>query len=191
MAKKDQNVEESTVVEAPKAKVINLVTMNDGSQKNFGERNKLLSDSSTTETGFSIVFHVSNGEQVVYDFSGDTSLLLEMAAFGAASKIKQAVTGEKDVNKLAALIKDKIEEFHQGSFVNRVTGQLTTSLSQIQVAYARVHGIDITTTEGVAKVNAIFAAMTKEDKSALAQQGKIKLEIAKLRLEAAEAALVD
>lgn len=192
MAKKGVEVQEtvdSTETKVKKVKAINLVTMEDGSTKNFGERTKLLADHDVSDTSFKVTFHLSNGQQIVYNFEGDTNLLLEMAAFGASSKIKQACTGEKEADGIAAIINTKIKEFQEGNFVTRTTGQITTSLSQIQVAYARVNDIDVTNSDGVAKVNAIFAAMSKEDKSALYTVGKIKLELARLKLEAAEAAL--
>ena len=41
----------------------------------------------------------------------------------------------------------------------------------------------------VSKVNAIFSAMSKEDKAGLYKVAKIQLELAKLKLAAAEAAI--
>jgi hypothetical protein len=181
--------EGNTEKKESKPKVINLVAMADGSQKNFGGRGKLLSTETVNENDFSVVFHIANGEQAVYNFKGDTKLLLAMAAFGASTKIKSACSGLK-TEEIKAIVEAKIKEFDDGDFIGRTTGDLTQVLSQIQLAWAIVNGIDASTSEGVAKVNAIFSAMSKEDKGNLYKLPKIQLELAKLKLAAAEAAIL-
>jgi hypothetical protein len=183
-----ENLDTSNEQTETKVKAINLITMQDGTQKNFGNRGKLLSSEAVNETDFSVTFHISTGEQVVYNFKGDTKLLLTMAAFGAASKVKSSCSGLKQ-EEIKSIIDAKLKEFDEGDFIGRTTGELTQVLSQIQLAWATVNGIDTSTSEGVAKVNAIFTAMSKEDKSDLYKLPKIQIELAKLKLAAAQAAL--
>jgi len=175
-----------------KEKVVNFVTMADGTKRNFGERGKLLSSTEIKPNGFEIQFHVVTGEQVAYTYSQDTeipSLLAEMAAFGVASKIKASTAGTEAAD-LVAVITAKKEEIEDGIFSTRGTaGEIVTPLNQLQVAYATVNGIDTSTKEGIAQVNGIFAELSKEDKTALYKVPAIKLELLKLKLQAAEAEL--
>jgi len=188
MAKKDQEVQDVNEVQSAAVKAPNIVTMADGSAKNFGERGRLLSTSTIGEDSFSTTFHIVNGKQVSYQFTGSIALLLEMAAFGFEAKVKASCAGTP-VDEIEAVISSKVEEVKQGNFVGRSTGEITASLSQIQTAYATVNGIDVSTSEVIAKVNAIFSAMSKEDKAGLYKIAKIQLELAKLKLAAAEAAI--
>lgn len=194
---KNKNTEEATVTvtstevaSTKKTRVINNVTMTDGSVKNFGERGKLLSSQVVHENGFDLTFHLITGEQI--EFKHETtadSLTLEMAAFGAAAKVKAATAGTKQED-LAAVVSAKLEEFKQGLFVTRAAGgEVSTPLSHIQTAYAIVNGIDTTTTEGVATVNAVFAALNKQQRSALYSNPKIKLELVKIQMAKAQADL--
>ena len=164
-----------------------IVTMADGSVKDFGERGKLLSTQETNETGFTLTFHVANGEQVQYVFNGDQTLLIEMAAFGAASKIKAATAGEP-IDKITSVILSKVEEFNNGEFVSRNAGEPVATLSQIQQAYANVNGIDTSTSVGQATVAAIFSAMSKEEKSSLYKNVDIAFELKSIQFEAAKIA---
>lgn len=186
---KDKQVQtENVEAVATSTKVQQFVTMVDGTTKNFGERGRLLSTSTVTEDSFSTVFHIVNGKQISYDFTGSIGLLLEMAAFGFEAKVKASCAGVS-VDNLEKVINDKVTEITAGNFVGRSTGEITSGLSQIQTAYATVNNIDISTSEGIVKVNAIFSAMTKEDRTGLYKVAKIQIELAKLKLAAAEAAL--
>jgi len=194
MAKKDtQEIQENevgsveSVVKAPK--VVNMVQLADGTSKNFGKSMKLLSDEDVTETGFKVTFHIITGEQVVYE-STDTSateFTRQQAAFGVSAKVKASCAGVAP-KELFKVITDKVKDITEGNFASRVTGEATQALSLIQTAYAAVNDIDVSTTEGVAKVNAIFLALSKEEKSALYSNPKIGVKLAQLRLEAAIAA---
>jgi hypothetical protein len=183
---KDKQTQDVNVVQV--VKTPNIVTMQDGSVKNFGERGRLLSTSVIGEDSFSTTFHIVNGAQISYQFTGSIALLLEMAAFGFDAKVKASCAGVS-VDGIEKVITDKVTEITAGNFVGRSTGELTSSLSQIQTAYAIVNDIDVSTSEGIAKVNAIFSAMSKEDKAGLYKVAKIQLELAKLKLAAAKAAL--
>lgn len=192
MAKKKEVQEVQEVVEtAVVEKVVNNVTMQDGSVKNFGAKGKLLSSQDVTTSGFALEFYVVTGEIVKYEhqFGNEISALTaEMAAFGAASKIKAATAGS-EVADLVKVITDKVEEYKQGIFVSRSSnGDNTSALTQIQTAYARVNGLNPEDQTDIAKVNAIFAALTKEEKSALYENIDIQIELAQIRLAAAQAA---
>jgi hypothetical protein len=189
MAKKDivQDVVEAVETQPVVTKNPIIITMQDGQIKNFGERGKLLSTQEVSEAGFAITFHVVTGEQSTYTFDGDMALLIEMAAFGAASKIKAATAGLEN-EKIKAIIDDKIAEFNLGDFNTRAGGDSVVNLSQIQTAYAIVNSIDINTQEGINKVQAIFAALSKKEKSDLYKNVDIKLELATIQYEAAKLA---
>lgn len=187
MAKKEQDAQKTTDSTDSIESTINLVNMEDGTSVNFGARAKVLSSQSVTDTDFSITFNIANGKQVHYQFKGDTNLLLEMAAFGAANKVKQACAGLKQFDELEAMITAKVAEMQEGIFVSRTGGKVAVALSQLEVAYARVHKIDITTTEGINQVAEFFASLDKEGKAAVRKQGRIQIELAKLQLEAKEA----
>lgn len=185
---KNQEVEQTqTQTTETNEGTINLVKMEDGSSVNFGARAKVLSTQTVTDTSFSLTFNIGNGKQVHYDFKGDTNLLLEMAAFGAANKVKQACAGLAKFEELEAMITAKVAELSEGIFVSRSGGKVSVALSQLQVAYARVNKIDISTTDGINEVATYFDSLDKEGKAALRKQGRIQIELAKLQLEAKEA----
>jgi hypothetical protein len=165
----------------------NLVTMENGEVKNFGERGRLLSSSSFDDKGLEVVFHIITGEQVTFklEVEGLDELVAKAAIFGFESKAKAATAGV-EVAKIKEVIEGKVEEFNAGVWSTRGgAGESLSPLTQIQTAYANANGIDPNTDAGIAKVNAVFAALTKEQKSALYAQAGIKVELAKLRLNAA------
>lgn len=180
------------VAKEVKEKVINMVTMVDGTKRNFGERGRLLSSSEITKNGFSITFHVVTGEQVTFTYSQEADLpeiVAEMAAFGVAAKVKAATAGT-ETKDLVTVITAKKSEIEDGIFSTRgAAGEIVTPLNQLQTAYAIANGIDVSGKDGIAQVNAVFAELSKEDKSALYKVPAIKLELAKLRLQAAQAEL--
>lgn len=168
-----------------------VVTMEDGELKNFGERGRLLSTSNYTDKGIEITFHVVTGEQVTFTHKveGLDELTAKAAAFGFESKAKAATAGVEP-SKIKAIIEAKVSEFEAGIWATRGSaGESLAPLTQIQTAYALVNDIDPSSSEGIAKVNAIFTTLTKEQKSALYADVKIKVELAKLKLQAAEALL--
>lgn len=193
----ESQVESSEVVESTpkKPKVVNLVTLPSGKTKNFGEKGKLLSDTTYTHdengviTGFTLTFSTKTGTEHSFVSTNDMNLLYQAAAFGFASKAKASTAGvaEEDLPKA---IDAKIAEFNQGQFITRTGGETTSAISQLQTAYAMVNGLGYNTSEDVIKLNAIFSAMSKEDKSALYKVPKIKLALAKIQLAAAESALL-
>ena len=165
----------------------NLVTMENGEVKNFGERGRLLSSSSFDDKGLEVVFHIITGEQVTFklEVEGLDELVAKAAIFGFESKAKAATAGV-EVAKVKEVIEGKVEEFNAGVWSTRGgAGESLSPLTQIQTAYANANDIDPNTDAGIAKVNAVFAALTKEQKSALYAQAGIKVELAKLRLNAA------
>ena len=165
----------------------NLVTMENGEVKNFGERGRLLSSSNFSDKGLEITFHIITGEQVTFslEVEGLDELVAKAAIFGFESKAKAATAGV-EVAKVKEVIEGKVEEFTAGVWSTRGgAGESLAPLTQLQTAYANANGIDPTTTDGIAKTNAIFSALTKEQRSALYAQASIKVELAKLRLNAA------
>ena len=166
-----------------------VVTMENGEVKNFGERGRLLSSESITDEAVTVTFHIVDGTQVSYSHpvAGLNDFTAQALAFGFATKVKASTAGVA-IADIKAVIEAKLEEFKAGIWATRGSaGESLTPLTQLQTAYANANGIDVNGNEGVAKVNAIFAAMTKEDKQALYGEKAIKIEIAKLKLAAAEA----
>lgn len=179
--------------QAQAQKVENWVDMVDGSRKNFGVKGRLLSTTEIVENGFDITFHIVTGEQVNFNYRQEAplpTLLAEMAAFGVASKVKASTAGS-EIADLKTVITAKKEEIEEGTFSGRgaTAGDDVSPATQLQTAYANVHGLDISNKEGLAKVNAIFAAFSKEEKSALYKIPAIKLEILKLKFAQAQAEL--
>lgn len=177
------------MTEETKVKAPIIVEFENGETKNFGERGRLLSTVDFTAEGFDITFYVANGEMVTYNHKvkGLDTLTARAAAFGFETKAKASTAGT-ELDGIKAVIVAKIEEFTQGIWTSRATtGEVLTALTQIQTAYAIVNGIDYNKDEGIAKVNAVFAALSKEDKSALYKDAKISVAIAQLKLDAAKA----
>jgi hypothetical protein len=171
------------------AKEQTVVTMEDGQVKNFGVSGRLLSSERITETGVEVVFHIVDGTQVTYshDVEGLDDFTAQALAFGFSTKVKASTAGVK-VEDIKSVIEGKLAEFQAGVWATRGSnGESLTPLTQLQTAYANANGIDVVGSEGIAKVNAIFAALTKEAKQALYGEKAIKIEIAKLKLAAAEA----
>lgn len=165
------------------------VTMQDGTTRNFGERGRLLSTHTVTDTSLNITFHIVTGEQVTFSHkvSGLDEITAEAAVYGFSTKAKSATAGVA-IENIKKTLEAKIEEFKKGVWATRGSvGQSLSPLTQIQTAYAIVHEIDITKDSGIAEVNAAFASLTKEDRSALYQDKEIKKALAKLRYEAAQA----
>jgi hypothetical protein len=136
-----------------------------------------------------VTFHVVTGEQVVFNLpaAGVSNLVLEAAAYGFAAKAKNA-TASTPVDKIAEVIKARVAEYEAGVWVTRGNvGESLVALTQTQTAYALVNGIDPYSTDGIAKTNAIFSALTKEDKVSLLKDPKIQVAIAEIRLAAAKA----
>lgn len=184
----------SEQVKEVKEKVINMVTMADGSKLNFGKTGRLLSSTVIRENGFDITFHVVTGEQIHYSYNQEDAipeLIAKFAAFGVASKVKASTAGS-EVADLVTVITAKVQEIEEGIFSERTgSGEITTPLTMLQQAYAVVNGVDVSGKEGIAQVNAVFAELSKEQKSALYKIPAIKLELAKLKLAAAQAALAE
>lgn len=164
-----------------------IVTMENGEVKNFGTNGRLLSTQNVTDQGLEVVFHVVTGEQVTFNVpsEGTSAIILEAAAYGFAAKAKNATAGTP-VDKIAEVVKAKVAEFERGVWVTRGNvGESLVPLTQTATAYALVNGIDPYTTEGIAKTNAIFSALTKEEKANLAKDPKVQVAVAQLRLDAA------
>ena len=165
----------------------NLVTMKNGEVKNFGERGRLLSSSVISKEGIEITFHIITGEQVTFkhEVAGLDELTAKAAAFGFESKAKASTAGV-ELDKIKDIIEGKIAEYKAGVWSTRGgAGESLAPLTQLQTAYAVVNEINISTSEGIAKVNAIFSALSKEEKSALYSDIKIKIQLATLKLNAA------
>jgi hypothetical protein len=177
------------MIEQSQTKEQILVTMQNGEVKNFGVNGRLLSSERITDEGIEITFHIVDGTQVTFCHyvKGLDEFTAQALAFGFATKVKASTAGVPVVD-IKAVIETKLEEFAAGIWVTRGSnGESLTPLTQLQTAYANANGINVSASDGVAKVNAIFAAMTKEAKQALYREKAIKIEIAKLKLAAAEA----
>ena len=171
------------------AKEQTIVTMENGEVKNFGVSGRLLSSERVTAEAVEVTFHIVDSTQVTYSHPVENlnDFDAQVMAFGFATKVKASTAGVA-VENIKAVIEGKLAEFTAGIWATRGSnGESLTPLTQLQTAYANANGIDVVGSEGVAKVNAIFAALSKEDKQALYGEKAIKIEIAKLKLAAAEA----
>lgn len=169
-----------------------IVSMSDGSVVSFGSRARLISDQTITATGFELVFNIITGVILRYTFDAGKEvpkLLLEMAAFGAASKAKASTAGAS-VNDIKEIIEAKIAEFEAGLFPTRGAAA-PAALTMYQEAYCKAEGWDIADLAIVTKVKALFADMSKEDKSTMMKSPAIRIQVNQIRLAQAQAELAE
>ena len=168
---------------------LRIVHFNDGNTIDFGSRAKVITTFSYTENSFTVNFYIVDGRMLSYSYNSEQPLnrfLVEMAAFGAASKAKGSVAG-LELDEIYTVLVKKIEEFNNEVFISRGSGSTSTVLTLEQEAYATINGIDLSNVENILVVKDIFENMSEDDKKAFRTSKEVKLAIAKIRLARLEA----
>ena len=170
----------------------NIIKMEDGSIVNFGTRAKLVTTVKVEETSFTVVFNLLSSRIITYSYVSSIPLpriLLEMAAFGAASKAKAAASNGSTETEIIEILETKVAEYQEGIFVSRGTTSMSGTLNMTQQAYCVVNGLDPFDPEVVVTTKATFDGMSKEDKAALSKTVPMKVAIGQIRLAQAQAEL--
>ena len=169
-----------------------IITMEDGSIINFGTRAKLVTTVKVTDTGFTVLFNLISARVISYIYESDVPvprLLLEMAAFGAASKAKAATSNATDEAGVVDILTTKLAEFQEGIFVSRGSTGITSVLNMTQQAYCEVEGLDSNLAEVITDVKMKFKGMSVQDKAVLSKTVPMRVAMGKIRLAQAQAEL--
>jgi hypothetical protein len=196
----EENVTETaaTPVEAKKDR---LVTMQDGSVKNFGVRANLLTNVDH-ETGL-VTFDFFTGETIsfnAYAIEGQTvetftAFQKQVFIYGLLAKVKTALAPIK-VDGLFEAVTKQLDAIAKAEFSTRGHAETVVGLSDLEKAYALAKVVqgdapeyfsDLTDVRTIEEVQAYFATLTTGGKNKLRNHPKVALELAKLRLEEAEA----
>lgn len=195
----EENVTETaSTVEAKKDR---LVTMQDGSVKNFGVRANLLT-SVDAESGV-ITFDFFTGETIAfnaYTIEGQTvetftAFQKQVFVYGLLAKVKTALAPIK-VEGLFEAVTKQLDAIAKAEFTTRGHAETVVGLSDLEKAYALAKVVqgdapeyfsDLNDARTIEEVQAHFATLTTGGKNKLRNHPKVALELAKLRLEQAEA----
>jgi len=183
------------------AKKDRLVTMQDGSVKNFGVRANLLTNVDH-ETGL-VTFDFFTGETISFNAFGIegqtvetfTAFQKQVFVYGILAKIKTSLAPIK-VDGLFTAVTKQLDAIAKAEFTTRGHAEAEVGLSDLEKAYALAKVVqgdapeyfsDLADQRTIEEVQAYFATLTTGGKNKLRNHPKVALELAKLRLEEAEA----
>ena len=170
-------------VDAPR-----IVTMEDGSQVNFG---KLAKQIAVVEDS-TITFKLFNGRLIPWtvDTEGLSDFQKTVFLFGLVEKIKSNTSSVKDLAELEVAIKRQMVLLESGQFYSRGTNTGVLLLDNLQKAYALVksqqegfeHLANLEDPEVTREVVAYFDSLTRAQKNIIRKHPAVV--IAKARLDA-------
>lgn len=109
-------------------KSINIVTMKDGRQVDFGARFKLRKSIQIVGEGASRIIQLSidvvNGDTHVLEINADHPLFFELAAYGVSQRISDSVAQVGDGNNISIRVANQIEKINNGVWSQRSRGQI-------------------------------------------------------------------
>jgi len=150
-----------------------IVTMEDGTQVNFG---KLAKQIAVVEDS-TITFKLFNGRLVTWtvDTVGLNEFQKTVFLFGLVEKIKSNTSSVKNLAELEVAIKKQIALLEAGQFYTRTGSNGILLLDNLQKAYATVkarqagfeHLADLANPEAVKEVLALFEGFTREQKTSI------------------------
>lgn len=175
-------------VDAPR-----IVTMEDGSQVNFG---KLAKQIAVVEDS-TITFKLFNGKLISWevDVEGLSDFQKTVFLFGLVEKIKSNTSSIKDLAELEVAIKRQMAVLESGQFYTRNTGTGIVLLDNLQKAYALVksqqegyeHLAKLDDPEVTKEVSAYWDTLTRSQKNTIRKHPAVV--VAKANLDAVSGAV--
>ena len=158
------------------------VTMTDGSTVEFTDRQKMQLSTDIGEDGFVFTAHFANGE--IRSGTVPLSLGERLALHGLSQKLRDSISGEKQVSDAIGAFEDVAETLERGDWSQTRTGGdgPKASKTELAQAIASVRGIDISVAAEW------LAGKTPAEKIKLRSVPAIALKIAEMRAAKAEAA---
>ena len=193
------DVERAEAVEEVKKepKQVRIVDMEDGTRVNFGVRANTLSNIDV-ETS-TVTFKIVTGKVINWVFSGLESLSAlhkTMVLYAGAEKVKSALTGMKEPEKIVEEIEKQIAKISAGEFPIRVLGESSgdVKLDNWQKAFAMAvayqpgtpypHWTNVDDATVITEVLNIWAGKTAQEKNKVRRHEKVLMY--KAQFDAAE-----
>lgn len=171
-------------VEAPR-----IVTMEDGSQVNFG---KLAKQIAVVEENV-ITFKLFNGKLISWtvDVEGLSEFQKTVFLFGLVEKIKSNTSSVKDLAELEVAIRKQMAVLESGQFYTRSAGTGVLLLDNLQKAYALVKSqqegferyANLADPEVTREVSEYWAGLTRAQKNTIRKHPSVVVAKAKLDAE--------
>ena len=124
-----------------------IISFDNGKEKNFGVRAGLLSETVTTETGFSVTFYVSNGQYFTFtrDNVSTDAFTIAAAAYGVEQRVKSATNMKQEVRteqKICEVVLEVLSSLSsEGWTSTRTSGNGTAAKPSIlEQAFLSVEG---------------------------------------------------
>ena len=164
-----------------------VIAFPNGVEKNFGIRGQVLSEETVDLETLSINIDVyfSNGQQLNYkaDLQEVTEFKLKVLAEGFISKAKATTAGCNVEEAFVAVQKKFVEEYPNEVFVQRTSGESSTQLTQLELAWAYMEKIDPQTPEGYTRVQEFFRDMSRQERKDLKASRPIRLAYLQMETE--------
>ena len=109
-------------------KSMNMVTMKDGRQVDFGARFKLRKNIKIVGEGASRLIQLSidvvNGDTHVLEINAEHPLFFELAAYGVSQRISDSLAQIDDGNNVSVRVANQIKKINNGVWSQSSKGQL-------------------------------------------------------------------
>ena len=183
----------TTPAKEKKAKEVKIVTMEDGSQVNFGVRANLITsldlDTST------ISFKISTGKIInwlVEHMENLTTFQKTVYMYGLLEKVKTSLAPVK-VDALEVAINKQIESINKGEFnVRALTQAGEVVLTDLQKAYAiavsyldpsKAHWANVDNGEVIAEVLTLWESKSAIERNKIRRHPNVAVELAKIQMD--------
>lgn len=191
---------EDTSTEAPvkKEKVLNIVTMSDGTQANFGARAKVLSAIDLEDK--QITFRVADGSIINWlpkELDNLSDFQLPVFLYGLLERVKSGLSSTKGLDKVAEVINKQIEAIDAGEFsIRAVSSTGAVELTLLQRAYAiAMSGVEggnpkwanVEDTAVIEEVLEVWEGKTAVERNAIRRHPLVSTQINIMQLEAGTA----
>jgi len=184
--------------ESKKEKALNIVTMEDGTQANFGSRNKVLSaiDLATKD----ITFRVADGTIINWvpkETDNLSPFQLTVFLYGLLERVKTGLSSTKSLSKVAEVINAQIGTIDKGEFnIRSISSTGAIELTLLQKAYAlAMAGVEggnpnwanVDNSEAIEQVLAVWENKTPVERNAIRRHPLVQTQINILELAAGKA----
>ena len=145
------------------------VKMEDGTEKTFGAKQKLLKDISIdAESGaITVIMYFKNGRIIQYTCS-DPTMLLQFAGHGASQKLGDETSGIVDLDDCVLAVEELISRLDKGEWSKARTSNGMAGTSVLLAALVRMTG------KPVDGIKAYLSTKSREEKTALKKNPEIK-----------------
>ena len=189
----------STAAPVKNEKVLNIVTMSDGTQANFGARAKVLSAIGLEDK--QITFRVADGSIINWspkELDNLTDFQLPVFLYGLLERVKSGLSSTKGLDKVAEVINKQIEAIDGGEFnIRAVSSTGAVELTLLQQAYAiamsMVEGgnpnwANVQDTAVIEEVLAVWENKTAVERNAIRRHVLVSTQLNLMALEAGKVA---